>query len=131
GTAVAKLPEGIYQAPGKTFQQAAAPAAEADTSRTVPVGARVYGYFAHTDGTLRQRQPDYNGEMQSTAVELSETATARVLGMAHIRDLTRDLLAAEHREAATDSEIDAKRAALNTAYDAFVKSYGRLSRDIN
>lgn len=129
--AIAKLPQDVYQAPGKTFKQATAKVDEVNTSRTVPVGARVYGYFAHSDGTLRQRQPDYNGEMQSTAVELSESATARVIGMANIRDLARDLLAAEHRESATDAHIEAKRAALNTAYDAFVKAHGRLSRDVN
>src|SRR5690606_17539934 len=97
----------------------------------VPNSARVYGYFVDANGALRQRLPDYNGEIQSLPVELSAIAASRVVGMASIRDLARDLLATERSEAATDAQLDAKRAALNAAYDAFVKDYGRLSRQVN
>jgi hypothetical protein len=129
--AIAKLPANVYQAPGKTFAAATAVAEKVNTTAAVPINARVYGYFQHSDGTLRQRQPDYNGEMQSTLVELPEGSAARVKGMARIRDLTRDLLAAEHTEDASDADIEAKRKALNATYDAFVKEFGRLSRDVN
>lgn len=132
--AIDRLPEATYKPAGKSFNEAAAPAIKADKAAAVvgvPSSARVYGYFVDANGALRQRLPDYNGEIQSLPVELSATATARVVGMAGIRDLARDLLASERDEAATDAQIDAKRAALNTAYDAFVKDFGRLSRQVN
>lgn len=129
--ALAKLPQDLYQQQGKTFEQAAEKADPEPMGELVPDSAKVYGYFMDKDGSLRQRQPDMNGEAQSVAVDLPATSVARVAGMARIRDLARALLRAELKESTTDADLAERRAELGKVYDAFVKAHGRLSRDVN
>jgi len=133
--AVSGLPEAVYRPPGIPIEQMegnARAAESANTSRTEPPeNIKVYGYYVDGDGTVRQRQPDHNGEKTHVAAELKAGEAQRVRGMIGIRDAMRRLLAAELREASTDAELAELRADLNRVYGAFTKASGLLTRDVN
>lgn len=133
--AVSALPEAVYRPPGLSIEQMerdARAAESADAARTAPPeNVKVYGYYVDGDGAVRQRQPDHNGEKTHVAAELKAGEAARVRGMVGIRDAMRRLLAAELREASTDSELADLRADLNRVYDGFTKASGLLTRDVN
>lgn len=133
--AVSGLPKAVYRPPGipiEQMEQSARDAESAAMSATAPGDhVKVYGYYVDADGTLRQRQPDHNGEKTQVDAGLKATEAQRVRGMVGIRDAMRRLLAAELREASTDADLADLRAELNQVYDAFTKESGLLTRDVN
>ncbi|MEI2453866.1 PLxRFG domain-containing protein [Lysobacter firmicutimachus] len=133
--AVSKLPKAVYLPPGIPIEQMEQGARDAE-SAAMPATApgdhvKVYGYYVDADGTLRQRQPDHNGEKTQVDAGLKATESQRVRGMVGIRDAMRRLLAAELLETSTDAEVADLRVELNRVYDAFTKVSGLLSRDAN
>lgn len=133
--AVSALPEAVYRPPGTPIEKLERDARDAESaavSGTAPGdNVKVYGYYVDANGTLRQRQPDHNGEKTQVDAGLKATETQRVRGMVGIRDAMRRLLAAELREASTDAELADLRSELNRVYDAFTKESGLLTRDVN
>lgn len=133
--AVSRLPEAVYRPPGFSIEQMERDARDAEqaaeSASAPPDNVKVYGYYFGADGTLRQRQPDHNGERTNVEAGLKPTETQRIAGMVRIRDTMRRLLSAELRESTTDAELDELRAELGRAYDAFTKASGLLSRDVN
>jgi len=124
--AIEKLPEGVFQTGKSTFIEAGEKANKVSTADNV----REYGYFLQ-DGKLYQRMPDFNGERQSVPVAREGKELERMVGMIGLRDLVRQQLALEKSATSKDADIEANRAALNKAYDAFVKKYGYLNGQTN
>ncbi|MGO1073566.1 Eco57I restriction-modification methylase domain-containing protein [Lysobacter sp. CA199] len=133
--AVSVLPEAVYRPPGISIEQMERDARDAEqtaeSATAPPANVKVYGYYVDADGTLRQRQPDHNGQPTHVEAGLKAGEAQRVRGMVGIRDAMRRLLAAELREATTDAELAELRAELNRVYDAFTKESGLLTRDVN
>ncbi|MCR6496240.1 hypothetical protein LJB71_08425 [Thermomonas sp. S9] len=125
--AVAKLPAGVYVPPEKPAKKVAT---EVKKAAEAAAAVKVYGYFVAEDGSLRQRQPDKDGEHTDVALNAGAAVDKRIRAMIPVRDAVRDLLAAELSDA-SDAVIEAKRKELNRVYDAFVKANGRISRDVN
>ncbi|MGO1000771.1 PLxRFG domain-containing protein [Lysobacter sp. CA196] len=133
--AVSTLPQAVYRPPGASIEQmeqAARKTEQASERVGNPAsGVKVYGYYVDGQGTLRQRQPDHNGEVTHVETSFKAGDTERVRGMVVIRNAMRRLLAAELREASTDAELADLRTDLNRVYDTYTKASGLLSRDVN
>lgn len=63
-------------------------------------------------------------------VELKPVEKDRMLKMMEIRDIAKDILSSQVN-GISDEELAVKREFLNTVYDEFVSSYGRLNDDVN
>ena len=81
--------------------------------------------FTAADGGIYYRE---NSRMRR--MELPKTTGERVRGMIRIRDMVRELLAAQLSDA-DDAEISMLQLRLNSEYDAFTKRYGLLSATAN
>lgn len=123
--AIEKLPKGVFKTGKAAFvenaQSTAAPGA---------ADVREYGHYLR-DGKLFQRQTDYNGERVDSVIPMEGRELERMAGMIGIRDLVRKQLALEKSATSTDAQIEANRAELNKAYDAFTKKNGYLNSPTN
>ena len=122
-TAVAKLPEGVYeQAPKDVVERLTTPV-DMDAMGDTKVG----GYFVAKDGEIHQRLADVDMERRSMPSGiLAEGSKKRMRGMILIRDTMNKLVAAEMNDE-TPKVMDAYRKRLNVVYDAFVKEHGPLN----
>lgn len=124
--AIEKLPAGTFKTGKAGFVEAALKAGKVATAADV----REYGHFIK-DGKLFQRVPDHNGERQSVPIAKEGRELERMEGMIGLRDLVRKQLALEKSATSTDAAIEANRAELNKAYDAFTKKNGYLNSQTN
>lgn len=124
--AIEKLPQGVFKTGSTGFVDAAEKANKVTTASDV----REYGHFIK-DGKLYQRMPDHNGERQSVPVAREGKELERMVGMVGLRDAVRKQLELEKSATSTNAAIEANRAALNKAYDDFVKKYGYLNAQTN
>ena len=123
--AIGKLPENVLKTGHSNFIEADKAAEKRDVA-----DVREYGFYLQ-DGKLFQRMPDDNGTRQAVPVERKGRELERVSGMIELRDLVRQQLALEKSDESTDKAIEAHRAKLNKAYDAFVKKNGYLNGQTN
>ena len=122
--AAARLPKNVMQQPAPIAPGASAPFI--DVRPETPI----YGHFVGPDGNIYQRLPDEMDERRSRAVELEGRDADRVIGMIDLRDRMKSLLRAEMADAPA-AQLEANRAALNRAYDAFQKKFGYLNSPYN
>lgn len=122
--AIEKLPQGVFKVGKAAFVDAGA------KSMSGTAEVREYGHYIQ-NGKLYQRQPDYNGERVDSAIQMEGRELERMTGMIGLRDLVRKQLALEKSAASTTEQIEANRADLNKAYDAFVKKNGYLNSPTN
>jgi N12 class adenine-specific DNA methylase len=134
--AVARLPEGVYEASSiasaKKMQEAAIERLES------PVGQE--GGFFTKNGKLYQRLADEAGEARAIqltpATQWTEKTSLgigkfnRLIKLATLRDTLRSLIAAEMADK-NIKQIDALRAQLNEQYDAYTKENGLLNEAAN
>lgn len=119
--AVEQFPEGIYRGGRRSAEELS----KADAH--IPEGVEVGGLFVDSAGKIAQRMADVNGKQRSRVLEdMGEIPTARARGMIAIREALLSLMRSEMQGAA-DDVLAAKRQALNSAYDSFVKKYGYLN----
>lgn len=124
--AIARLPEGIM---GQGQVQTITPQQVVQSVRAESV--RVGSMFVDGDQVL-VRGEDTLGETQAEPVTFpSEKARDRVVGMIGMRDLLADVRRLQLDPKADDRRIEAARARLNKAYDAFVKENGPINLDAN
>lgn len=124
--AIAKLPKAIMADRG----QQKAEAQHEQNIADIP-NVKVGSMFVQ-DGQVYVRQPDQLGERQAEPVEMpSAKALDRVTGMTEIRDALNQLRLSQLSDDTSPESIEADRAALNKAYDAFVKRNGYLNSDAN
>ena len=92
------------------------------TSNVLPADPSVKNFsYTVVDGEIYYRE---NSVM--TSVELSGDAKERVKGMVELRSIVNELISYQ-LEDYPDTDIVAKQAELNTAYDAFTTKYGLLN----
>ena len=127
--AIAKLPQGVVTAAGKTTEQVNQQIKQGAKAER-PANVKVYGYFVDPNGVLRQRMPDIEGQANDVVVEKNAADDKRIRGQIGIRNAARWLLAQESSDAAPDV-LDQLRQRLNDAYDSYVKEFGPLTRDTN
>lgn len=123
--AIGRLPADVMTTGTRSFIEAA----DAQT-KTVNADVREYGHYLE-NGKLYQRMPDDNGTRQAVEIKRDGRELERVAGMIELRDLVRKQLALEKDANATDKQVEANRAALNQAYDAFQKKNGYLNSPTN
>lgn len=93
---------------------------------TIPADPNVRNYsFTLVDGDVYFRE-----DSLMYRVELNKTAEKRVKGMIELRDITRQLIDAQLRDA-PDGEIFALQQNLNDSYDAFTKKHGIINSRAN
>lgn len=123
--AVAKLPKGFMDAP----------TAEPTRETVEPLNdiSRVkIGSVFEQDGQIFERREDMLGKQQAAPVTFaSDKARERVSGMIKVRDALIDVRRMQLDENVNETDLEAARAALNKAYDAFVKTNGPLNADAN
>ena len=100
---------------------------EAEEARvTIPADPDVRNYsFTLVGGDVYFRE-----DSLMYRVELNKTAEKRVKGMIELRDITRQLIDAQLRDA-PDEEIFALQQNLNDSYDAFTKKHGIINSKAN
>ena len=90
---------------------------------SIPADANVKNYsYTVLDGKVYYRE---NSRMVQP--ELNETAKARVMGMAELRDCVQKLINQQLDESASDAEICKTQTELNTLYDTFSAKYGLIN----
>ena len=95
---------------------------KADTRGILPADPGVKNFsYTVVDGEIYFRE---NSIMRP--VELNDTAKGRVAGLVELRHIVNDLIEYQ-MEDYPDSDIKAKQAELNTAYDSFTAKYGILN----
>lgn len=120
---VQNLPQGVYEVNSDaTSARLTTPEYISD----VPDGVKVDSYYIR-NGTLLKRMPDVNGQRSGVKVLMKETTSDRVKSIIPIRDALNRLVNSELNVDSTDAVIETERAALNKAYDSFVKRYGFLN----
>jgi hypothetical protein len=99
---------------------------------TVPDGVKPGSYYLDGNGAVRQRGNDVAGMRVSKLWEVANAgADKRMRGMIQLRDLLRWQMRAELNQDTPQDAIESGRAALNKAYDAFVKTHGYLNSQVN
>ena len=92
------------------------------TEESIPADPSVRNFsYALSKGKLYFRE---NSQMKR--VEMGKTQTERVKGMIAIRDCARELIDLQLQNA-SDGDISAQQAKLNTLYDQFTKKYGIIN----
>lgn len=122
-TVVASLPLGRYE------PASVEAGTRSEVPRDVPVvpaGLRPFHHFYDAHGRLYQ----VAGDMSAVPVRLDARYAPRMAALVSLRDAMRDLYAAESTNA-PDADIDVARAALNVAYDRFVKRFGYVNAPVN
>lgn len=123
--AIRKLPEGVA-APVTRM-----PVEEAPKLPSVPRGVRVGSLFMDGD-EIMVREPDSLGKVQARKAEgLGDAERARITGMIGVRDVLADLRSLQLDATSDETRLDAGRARLNAAYDAFVGQFGPINLDAN
>ena len=89
------------------------------------------GSMFKQDGRLYVRAEDSLGERQASPIELEGKAYDRAAGLVDVRDSFATLRRLQLDPSATDAQISAARADLNTVYDKFVKEHGFLNSQAN
>ena len=98
----------------------------------IPDGVKPGSYFVAPNGDVMQRGEDVLGEMTANPWEPKNAkAVERMKGMIGLRDLLRTQMRLERSVDAGEAEIEANRAKLNQAYDAFQKAYGHINNQTN
>lgn len=98
----------------------------------IPDGIKPGSYFIDKNGEIMRRGEDVMGSKTAQPfVPKTVAASARMKGMIELRDLLRKQMRLERSADATEREIESNRAALNKAYDAFLKKYGHLNSVTN
>jgi hypothetical protein len=121
-TAAMNLPENVIQTEGS--ETAAEEAASALTVEGVKAGSYIV-----KDGKVVQVDQEGVATAPDWAKSVMQVAKAKKL--IGLRDLILKQIDIETNESSTDEEVAANRKDLNSAYDAFVKTYGSLNEDKN
>ena len=98
-----------------------------DAAPSLPADPAVRNYSY----TVVGEQVYYRVNSRMEPVQVSAAATARIKGMAAIRDCVRGLLAMQMAEGTTDGEITAAQEQLNVLYDTYTAAYGVLGNPAN
>lgn len=129
--AVESLPQNVYQ-PGDAATTKRLSEPNPLPAGSVPTDAKVGGYFLDDNGELHVRLPDVNEERRSAPVaNMKEGTAARVKAIIPVRTALNRLVKAEFDAQSTDERLNALRASLNKAYDAFVAKFGYLNQQAN
>lgn len=122
--AIEKLPQNVMREPE--------PVAALDSKPDGATGANVapYAHYVGDDGRIMQRLPDVLDETPTRPLDLGARDTLRMKGMIELRDQLKALMRAEMGDAPRN-QMEGMRAALNTAYDAFVKKFGYVNTPYN
>ncbi|HQU34478.1 MAG TPA: hypothetical protein PLB88_09195, partial [Thermoanaerobaculaceae bacterium] len=123
--AIARLPEGIYQAQKTPRQRAEAdfeaPETKEGSFYLAPDG-RLMQYSTGVGREIARRGAGTEGGFTSTEIE-------KIRGLLPVRDALRDVI--RHDLADTDEEAAAEaRARLNQHYDAFVSKHGPINKEL-
>jgi len=98
----------------------------------IPDGIKPGSYFIDKNGEIMRRGEDVMGNKTAHPfVSKTMAANARMKGMIELRDLLRKQMRLERSADASEQEIEANRADLNKAYDAFLKKFGHLNSVTN
>ncbi len=123
--AMAKLPKGFMDAPS------AEPTRETIEPMHDVSHVKVGSVFEQ-GGQIYERKEDMLGKQQAVPVVFAnEKAKERVSGMIKVRDALIDVRRLQLTDGVKEKTLEASRAALNKAYDAFVKINGPINGDAN
>jgi N12 class adenine-specific DNA methylase/O-acetyl-ADP-ribose deacetylase (regulator of RNase III) len=118
--AVKRLPQGIYESPGRSLELTPA-------QQTIPAPKHVKpnAYTIHDDEITVRRN-----ETLVPLPHLPIQTKLRIRGMIRVRDAVRECLRTQ-LEDAPDDDIQLAHALLNQAYDRFVSRFGPVSDRVN
>ena len=118
-----QLREAVHRLPRDIYRPVEPSPSIPGAALTIPAPDEVKpNAFTIHDGQLARRQ----GEQLVIRSNLAESAAQRLRGLVRVRDALRDCLRTQWQDRAEDDQV-AARAALNQAYDTFIRRFGALS----
>jgi N12 class adenine-specific DNA methylase len=125
---LAALPEKVYSAAAAVDPGDGATKPALKLADSLKVGA----FFVTPDGRVARRLPDLIGQHDYALVDnKGERTCERIKALVKVRDLLRDLMAAEQSPVTPDAQLVQLRAELNAQYDSFVRKFGHISSQAN
>lgn len=127
-----KLDAWVKTLPGNIFTPIDRSSDRKVVDMEIPDGIKTGSFYVDKSGAVMRRGDDVMGNKTAEPfVAKSMAATARMKGMIGLRDLLRQQMRLERSTEASEAEIEANRAKLNTAYDDFLKKFGHVNSVTN